>query len=71
MALFPMSPCRMLIVYLMPCILHEVKDAVTSIHPTVPIYMSPENSHKLMGLHMEDLIVGVIFTLVHGFLSGV
>ncbi len=29
--------------------------------------MSPENTHTLMGFYMEVLILGVIYTLVHGF----
>ncbi len=29
--------------------------------------MSPESTHKLMGFHMEVLILGVSYILVHGF----
>ncbi len=29
--------------------------------------MSPESTHKLMGFYVEDLILGVILYLVHGF----
>ncbi len=29
--------------------------------------MSPENTHKVMGFYMEILILGAIYTLVHGF----
>ncbi len=38
---------------------------INIMHPIVP--MSPENTHKLMGFYVEVIILGVIYTLVHGF----
>ncbi len=33
---------------------------IITIHPIAPVYISPENTHKLMGFYMEVLILGVI-----------
>ncbi len=33
---------------------------IITIHTIAPVYMSPENTHKLMEIYMEVLILGVI-----------